>query len=323
MKISETLKRFHALGVDKLDMVILVSLLIITFFVQYLPRYIVSIISELLILSIYAIHFYLLYGVSGQFSYGQCVYFGIGAYSLALSIIHLKVNIWIGLLLAICITFAFATFFGFVLVRMSGSPFIVSTIIISIILQIVTLSWRDITGGEDGITFTRGELFGFINPEFTYLEFYGLFLLFFILSYLVVKAVASSPLGLILRSIKENPLRTECLGYNVTKYKFIAFIISSVFAGLSGALFALYCAYSSAAYFDVYMSVNPIIWTLIGGEGNIIGPIIGCCIIQIFKYFSGYMLRELTPIAIGLIIILVLKTHTKGIVEWLTFHVKR
>jgi branched-chain amino acid transport system permease protein len=323
MKVSKVFEHAHVLGVDKLDMAVLVSLFIITFFSPYLPRYVVSIITELLIFSIYAIHYYLLYGVTGQFSYGQCVYFGIGAYSLALSIIHLKVNAWVGLLLAICITFVFATFLGFILVQMSGSPFIVSTIIISVVLQLLTLSWRDITGGEDGITFTRGQLFGFANPEFTYLECYVLSLLFFILSYLAVKVIASSPLGLILRSIKENPLRTECLGYNVTRYKFIAFIISSVFAGLSGALFALYCTYSSAAYFDVFMSVNPIIWTLIGGENSIIGPIIGCCILHIFKYFSSYILGVLTPFAIGIIIILILKTRARGIVEWLAFHIKR
>lgn len=316
MIVSKMFKHAQVFGINRLDMIVLLGLLIATFSVSYLPRFVVSIITELLIFFIYAIHYYLLYGVAGQFSYGQCVYFGVGAYSFALSILNLKVNVWISFLFAICVTFAFAMFFGFVLTRMSGSPFIVSTIILSVILQIITLSWKDVTGGEDGITFTRGELpFGFVNFNFTHLVLYGLILFFFVISYLIVRAIASSPLGLVLRTIKDNARRTECLGYNVTRYKFIAYVISSVFAGLSGALFALYCAYSSAEYFSIYMSVNPIIWTLIGGESSIIGPIIGCSIIRIFEYFASYVLRAMTPIVIGVIIILVLKTRVKGIVE--------
>ncbi|RLI27852.1 MAG: branched-chain amino acid ABC transporter permease, partial [Candidatus Hecatellales archaeon] len=138
-------------------------------------------------------------------------------------------------------------------------------------------------------------------------------LVFFVASYVVLRRFVASPIGKILIAIRENEERASLVGYNVFRYKLLAFVISALFTGLAGALYAIRTRYASADYFSIILSGEAIVWAIIGGSGTLIGPIIGVAIINPIIYYVGVFWRHYL-IIIGLLLILVLRFSTKGIV---------
>jgi len=295
---------FKAFG--RLETGFLIFILIILGLLDVLPSYTIPLLTELLIYSIYALAFFLLYGLSGQFSFGQCIFFGLGAYGVGMSIIYAHVDLWTALLIGVVASLLVAFLLGLVLAQLSGGLFIVSTLIISIIFYIVGVSWSQWTGGDDGKTFDIGTLsLIFRNVPVNAHTNYMLAASFCILSLVLVKAIVRSRLGLVLSSIRENAQRSRCLGYNVWKYKLIAFTLSGSLSGLSGALYAIYSTYVSAGYFGLTLSVYPILWTLVGGL-SVMGPVIGTFVIMIFKYYTDFIWR-FSPALLGLLIIIIVR----------------
>jgi len=279
-----------------------------------LPAGLRSLLIDIMIFSIYAMAFDLLFGYSNQFSYGQATFFGLGAYGILLPVLHFGVNLWVGLLAALILCVVFGLGLGFISVRLGGAYFVIITIIFNMVFYLLSLDWTWLTGGDDGLTFTAPPVdlglgqFSLYNPIVNYY----FILAFLVVSYIVLRRLVESPIGKVLIAIRENEDRASLLGYNVFRYKLLAFVVSALFTGLAGALYALRNRYASADYFSIILSGEPIVWTIVGGSGTLIGPIIGVAIINPIIYYVGVFWKHYL-IIIGLLLILIFRVSPKGI----------
>lgn len=122
-------------------------------------------------------------------------------------------------------------------------------------------------------------------------------------------------MGKIFVSIRENEKRVQFLGYDVFRYKLMAFIVSGVFSALSGGLYAVTLRYGSADFFSFHWSIMPIVWCLIGGLGTLAGPWIGVIIMSLFQYYVSVWWTYYL-ILFGTIILLILRISRKGILGY-------
>lgn len=142
---------------------------------------------------------------------------------------------------------------------------------------------------------------------------YYLVLVLAVVVYLALARISRSPLGKIWIAIKENEVRLGFLGYNVFRYKLAAFVVAGVLTGLSGALYAVRLRYVSADFLSLKWAVIPIVWSLLGGPGTLIGPILGVVILVVFEYYVSAIWTNYL-IVVGVIIILVMRWSPKGII---------
>jgi|Deesub1362A_J573_1020465.scaffolds.fasta_scaffold01356_6 branched-chain amino acid transport system permease protein len=297
-------------------LILYVLVLVILFSLGFtLPTDMRSLSIDIFIFAIYAMAYDILYGYTGQFSYGQAVFFGVAAYGLLLPVLHTNTNLWVSLTIALVITVVFGIVLGFLAVRLGGAYFVIITIIFNLTFYLIALDWIWLTGGDDGLTFRAPKIeFGVFSlslydPVVTYY-----FMLSFLLaSYLILKRLISSPIGKVLIAIRENEERAQLIGYNVFRYKLLAYVVSALFTGLSGALYSLRTRYASADYFNIALSVQPIIWTLVGGAGTLTGPIVGVILINPLIYYIGVWWKHYLSI-IGALMIFVVIYSPKGIV---------
>jgi len=212
---------------------------------------------------------------------------------------------------------AFSLVTGVIAVRLSEAYFVIVTAIFSAIFHLLAVDLTWLTGGDDGLSVTLPSLhLGFVklslyDPLVNY--FFALF--FLALSYLILRRIAGSPLGKIFLAIRENEKRAEYLGYHVTRYKLMAFVISGVFSALGGGLYALSLRYTTADFFSLYWSIIPIVWCLIGGLGTLIGPCLGVLLMSLFQYYvSSWWTYYL--ILFGVLILIILRVSKGGIVGY-------
>lgn len=275
-----------------------------------------SVLIDTMIFCIFAMGFDVLYGFTNRFSYGQAIFFGLGAYGVLLSILHLKVDLWVGLLIAIALSILFAIAVGFIAVRLSGAYFTIFTIIVNMVFYLLARSLVWLTGGDDGLPFTVPPIsLGFVSFQTTQISCYYFVLFFLITSWVILRRIQHSPLGRIMVSIRENEERARFLGYNTIKYILVAYTISALFTALSGALYAIRNSYATADFFSLTRSADPIIWTVIGGAGTLVGPIIGAVFLTIFKYYISAFWKHYL-IIIGILMIFLLRFCPKGIVGY-------
>lgn len=283
-----------------------------------LPPGLMSLVLEMMILSIFAMGYDILLGYTDQCSLGHSLFFGVGAYGIILSILHLNAGFWVALLIALALSFTFAFLEGLISVRLSEAYFVIITALFFSIFYLLALSMTWLTGGDDGLSVEIPPVslgfasFSIYDPL---VNFY-LVLFFLIATYIILARIVSSPLGRVFISIRENQERARFLGYNVFRYKLAAFILSAVFAGLSGALYAIRLRYGNADFFSFMWSVNPIVWSLLGGMGTLIGPCIGVVIMSLFQYYVSAWWSQYLAI-VGVLIIVVLRVSPKGIVGYI------
>ncbi|MBW2310574.1 MAG: branched-chain amino acid ABC transporter permease [Deltaproteobacteria bacterium] len=283
-----------------------------------LPPGIMSLMLEMMILSIFAMGYDICLGYTDQCSLGHSLFFGIGAYGIVLPVLHLNVGLWLAVLIALALTFAFAFLEGLISVRLSEAYFVIITAIFFFIFFLLALSMTWLTGGDDGLSVQIPPVdlgFATFSIYNRLVNFY--FVLFFlVVTYIILTRIVNSPLGRVFISIRENQERARFLGYNVFRYKLAAFVLSALFAGLSGALYAIRLRYGNADFFSFTWSVNPIVWSLLGGMGTLIGPCIGVVIMSLFQYYvSAWWSQYL--IIVGILIIIVLRVSPKGIVGYI------
>ena len=237
-----------------------------------------SLAIQMMIFCIFAMGYDMSLGFTNQCSLGHSVFFGFGAYGAILAIMSLKLGVLPALLIAVIIGFIVSVILGIICVRLSEAYFVIVTAIISTVFHLLAMDLTWLTGGDDGLSISVPPLsLGFVelslyNPVTNYF-----FVFFFLLvTYLILYRILKAPLGRIFVSIRENEKRAHFLGYNVLSYKLVAFVISGMFGGLAGALYALTLRYASADYFGFYWSILPIVWCLVGGLGTPCGLLDWC-----------------------------------------------
>ncbi len=239
------------------------------------------IITEILAYAIFGISFNLMLGYVGLLSFGHALYFGAGAYTMALLLKHLQINIFLGILAGMGIAGIFALIVGFLSIRQYGVYFSMLTLSFAEMVYFIALRLRDFTGGENGLSIIRPPLAipGLFSISLeSPLRLYYFVFCFFVLVLFIFRRLVDSPFGRVLQIIRENETRARTLGYSVERFKLLAFVASGIFSGLAGTLYCLIVKFVHCGDLQWLKSGDVVIMTLIGGIGSLYGPIIGAIV---------------------------------------------
>ena len=274
--------------------------------------------TEIWIFAIFGLGLNLLLGYTGLLSFGQSTFFGSAAYVAGWLLKHYAINVFFALAIGVAVGAASAALVGYLCVQRSGLYFIMLTFALNQLFYFIAYQWTSVTGGEDG-------MHGIPRPEFLGIDFgdplnYYVFIsLLFLASLWIMKRIVESPLGKILQAIRENEVRAEAVGYNVPRFKLLAFIIGGAFSGLAGVLYAMLFGIVPLEAISFVFSGNVVFATLIGGSGSLYGPIIGS-IVFIWLSESVSVIWARWPLLLGVAFVIVVLFFRGGVVEaWSRF----
>lgn len=269
--------------------------------------------AEIFTWALYAMGFNVCFGMAGMLSFGHAAFFAFGAYGATFSVMHLSRAPWVALGAAILAATALAALVGFFAVRVVSHSFVIITITFSLVLLLLAHSQKEITGGDDGLIFPPLALFGAGGPSLASpLVGYYVALGFMVLGYLGLRRLWLSPLGLVFLALHDNERRAMLIGYEVQLYKWLAFVVSGAVAGLAGGVYAITHSQVNAQLFDITVSVDAVIWTLIGGARSVVGPAIGAGLVLAFTHMvSGWIVY--TQIPVGILLILIVLFFPQGL----------
>jgi branched-chain amino acid transport system permease protein len=268
-------------------------------YMPFIGRYI-SLGTEVVIWALFALGFNILLGYTGLPSFGHGAFFGVGAYAAGIFFLRVYKGVWLPLILSLVIAGVLAALVGLLVAKKKGIYFALITIAISQVFYFIAFRWEELTGGETGLSGIDRVSIGlpglFSIRLSTPINYYYFVLVIFILCTLLIWRIVHSPFGRVLQAIRENEVRAKYLGYNTTAYKWGAFTISGLFAGLAGGLYTLLINSAFAFVLDWTQSGNVVMMTLLGGGTvNFFGPILGTAIFIVSRdllsaYWESWML---------------------------------
>ena len=233
-----------------------------------------AIASEIWIFAIFGLGLNLLLGYTGLLSFGQSTFFGSAAYVAGWLLKHYGINTLLALGIGIGVGAASAAVVGYLCVQRSGLYFIMLTFALNQLFYFTAYQWTSVTGGEDGMPgVPRPAMLGIdFSDPLVYCAFVSVL---FMMALLLMKRIVESPLGKILQAIRENEVRAQAVGYDVRRFKLLAFVIGGAFSGLAGVLYAMLFGIVPLEAISFVFSGNVVFATLIGGSGSLFGPVIG------------------------------------------------
>ncbi|MGB3487057.1 MAG: branched-chain amino acid ABC transporter permease [Xanthobacteraceae bacterium] len=249
--------------------------------------YQMSIANEILIFALLAMSIDMLAGYAGRTSLGHGALFGISTYVVIYWTSVYGGSAWAGCLLGVVAATLVAAIFAAFAVRVSGVYFLLLTLALGMIVWGVCLRWTSITGGENGIRGVgRPDLIA--SPTAFY---YATLAVVLLMTFLVWRFVRS-PFGLTLHGIRDSESRMRSLGYGTAVHMFVAFTVTGFFAGVAGALYALFNNFVSPSTVQLSQSVEGLLMAIIGGVGTLFGSFIGAAaIIMLENFVSAYTAR--------------------------------
>jgi len=244
----------------------------------------VSIISEVLLFAIAAMSVNLLLGYTGLNAFGNAAFFGLGAYGAGLSIVYFHVHFIVAVVVGMLSGLAGALLIGPFLLRRRGIYFALLAIAFGQVFYFIAYKFTSITGGEDGKNFSRPYLgIPAWHISLNETSFYYLSLSIFAVALGAFWLIVRSPFGRTLVAIRQNELRVRYLGLNTDRFIFVALLIASVLAGLSGALYGLLIMFMFPLMLDWHQSGDFVLMTILGGAGTVWGPLVGAFIFVVGK----------------------------------------
>jgi branched-chain amino acid transport system permease protein len=270
-------------------------------------------VMKLLCFALFACAFNLLLGFTGLLSFGHAAFFGFAAYVTGHMV---KAQNWspeLAILAGTVVAGLLGLVFGLVAIRRQGIYFAMITLALAQMVFFVCLQ-ASFTGGEDGLQgVQRGHLFG-VLPLANDTTMYYVVLAIFIGCFLGIMRVVTSPFGQVLKMIRENEPRAVSLGYEVDKYKLLAFVLSASLAGLAGALKTLVMGFATLSDVHWSMSGEVILMSLLGGVGTFFGPVLGAGIVIGLQNLLADKVGAWVTVIIGAIFVVCVLAFRKGIV---------
>ena len=302
--------------VDKISLVVLTLLAIVPFqgFVYDLFM------MKVFCFAIFAASLNLLLGFAGLLSFGHAAFFGTGAYITAYVMKEWGLTPELGLICGVLCSTALGYVFGALAIRRQGIYFAMITLALAQVIYFLATQ-VPFTNGEDGIQgVPRGKLLGLIElSSSTHMYYFALIV--FILAFFMIKRIVSSPFGQVMKSIRENELRAISLGYDVNRYKLIAFTLSAGLAGLGGGLKSLVLQLASLSDVFWHTSGEAVLMTILGGIGTLWGPVAGAAvIINLQNYLAN--LGGWSTIATGAIFVICVLAFRRGIIGEIAYRLK-
>ena len=277
-----------------------------------------AIATEIWIFAIFGLGLNLLLGYTGLLSFGQSTFFGSAAYVAGWLLKHYAINVFLALGIGVGVGAASAALVGYLCVQRSGLYFIMLTFALNQLFYFIAYQWTSVTGGEDGMPgIPRPALAGidFAHP----LVYYCFVAALFLAALWLMRRIVESPLGRILQAIRENAVRAEAVGYDVPRFKLLAFVIGGAFSGLAGVLYAMLFGIVPLEAIGFVFSGNVLFATLIGGSGSLYGPVIGSFVF-IWLSESVSTLWARWPLLLGVAFVIVVLFLRGGVVEaWARF----
>ena len=287
------------------------------FLLQFVASdYAVLTLTRIMVLAIYAAGYNILFGYAGLLSLGHAMFFATGLYAASLGVTRAGLGVPEAFLFAVVIGIAVSVFIGLIALRATGVAFMIVTLMFSQAAFLTVLYFGDYTRGDEGIVIPEAlRVFHFAGQEVDLsnpVVRYNLALAFLALAIAVCLAVVRSKVGHVLVAIRENENRTAMLGYDVSRYKLIAFVLSGTFAAFAGAAYALMFAYAGSTLASIQYSIHPLLWTLLGGAATVLGPVLGTALMFfIVDFASGFTSASL--LFVGVVLIALVLFFPKGI----------
>jgi branched-chain amino acid transport system permease protein len=283
-----------------------------------LPEYWRRFLTEILIWGLLAMSSDILIGYTGMVSFGHSAFFGLGMYGAAAALLIVSPpNLWLAILFGLGGAAGAALFVAYFSTRLRDIYFAITTLIFSQIFYVIIFTWTDVTGGENGLIFSRPH---FTIPFLYDTRFSTVTLHWFVLavvasSYVLLRRIMQSPFGMVLQSIRENEARTRAIGYPVERYKVVAVMLSGMFAGLAGVLYAVQNQFAAAEFVFFTTSGDTVIFNVVGGIGTLIGPIVGAGFFQLIRELLSRVFGDQFPylIPLGVIFIVMIIFLPQGL----------
>ncbi|MBS0450982.1 MAG: branched-chain amino acid ABC transporter permease [Proteobacteria bacterium] len=255
-------------------------------------------VMKLLCFALFACAFNLLLGFTGLLSFGHAAFLGGSAYVAGQAIKVWGVTPELGLVLGTATGALLGWIFGVLAIRRQGIYFAMITLALAQMVFFIALQAK-FTGGEDGLqAVPRGKLFGVLDLS-SDLTMYYVTVAIVVAAFLLIVRTIHSPFGQVLKGIKENEPRAISLGYDVSRFKLLAFVISAALSGLAGSLKTLVLGFATLTDVHWSSSGSVILMTLLGGLGTLSGPIVGAAIVVALENKIGelgHLLARITTV---------------------------
>lgn len=296
--------------------------------IVFIPRifneYEVSQMTIYVIMAILALSLSYIWGFGGILSFGHAAFFGLGAYTYAIAAINFGETTGAFFLAMIVPAFVagllgYFMFYGRISDVYLGAITLTVTLIFFKALNSTSgpqyRIGKALLGGFNGIpSVPRLTVPGFADWQLGAVELFSLSVALLALIYLGLRVLIESDFGRIVVSVRENERRAELLGYDVRLYKLLTFAVGGAIAGLAGCLYANWGSYTDPTVFALSLSVQVIIWVVVGGVGTLIGPVIGCFLIQWLTSYLTTVEVVHKDVILGGILVLVVLLLPKGLV---------
>jgi len=276
--------------------------------------------TEILIWGLLAMSSDILIGYTGMVSFGHSAFFGLGMYGAAAALLSVRPpNLWLAVVYGLVAAAVVAAFVAYFSTRLRDIYFAITTLVFSQIFYVIIFTWTEVTGGENGLSFRQPpfSIPGIMSAPFTPVTLHWFVLAVVMVSYLLLRRITQSPFGMVLQSIRENEPRTRAIGYPVERYKIVAVLLSGLFAGLAGVLYAVQNRFAAPDFVFFIISGEVVIFNVMGGMGTLVGPVFGAgfffVLREVFsRYFTQYYL-----IPVGIIFTLMVIFVPQGLLGFL------
>ncbi len=276
-----------------------------------IPKFYIYILTLIFVTSILAMSLNLVVGHGGLFQFHHGVFYGIGAYTVALMLTKTSLPWWIGFIMGPIIAALFGFLIGLFCVRLTKLYFGMLQISLGSLIWAIAFRWYSLTGGDDGIH-------GISMPSFisSLKGSYYFILIFLVICLIFLYLILKSPFGNTLRAIRDNPERCAAVGINVKRHQLMAIVIATFFAGIAGVLFVVV---EGSVFPDLMfwvLSLEIFIMCLLGGWFTFAGPILGATIIVSLRTFAG-IYTEYWTLILGIILILLIFFLPEGVMGYI------
>jgi branched-chain amino acid transport system permease protein len=270
-------------------------------------------VMKVLCFALFACAFNLLLGYTGLLSFGHAAFLGTSAYAAGYAMLRWGLTPELGLLFGSLVGAALGAVFGALAIRRQGIYFAMVTLALAQMAYFFFLQ-APFTGGEDGLQgVPRGMLFGVLGLGSDTTMYYFVLMVFVAAFWLIYRTI-HSPFGQVLKAIRENEPRALSLGYDVDRYKLLAFVLSAALAGLAGAMKTLLLGFATLTDAHWQTSGEVVLMTLVGGVGTVLGPVLGATVIVALQDELADKVGPWVTVIMGVIFVVCVLAFRRGIV---------
>jgi branched-chain amino acid transport system permease protein len=278
-------------------------------------QYQLALLTEIIIFALFAVSYNLLLGYAGLLSFGHAMFFGVGAYTVAIVLNHISGLSFFGaVIISVMVTTVAGFAVGSLLLRHKGVPFALLTLAFNALFYAIATKWHSITGGDDGLSIRLPD----ISLGFAHLKTGDITVFYFITLVIIGSVIlfcwyfTRTAMGQTVLLMRENEERMKFLGYNTNVSRLILFVFTGFLAGLAGSFYTLHYQFTSISAISIDMSTIVVLMVIIGGTGSFIGPILGAFV---YTYLQDFLsdVTDRWPFIMGLIFIFMILYLPRGL----------